>query len=116
MWLSISDRQAVTLERLLKRSEAAEAAGILAELRKRQEEEASDEVRAYRRAAREKFNRDGELEFDDDSVVSLARADDGAYVSGWYWIYAEDAGLARPAISSNGHTGKKGKTGKNSNK
>lgn len=45
----------------------------------------------YLSAAKED-GKDGELEFDDSTVVSMSD-DGGAYVLGWYWIYESD--LAR---------------------
>lgn len=45
----------------------------------------------YRDAAQAR-QRDGELEVDDNAVVSLSD-DGGAYVSSWMWVSAEDAGL-----------------------
>lgn len=43
----------------------------------------------YRAKAREKYGREGEIEIDDNAVIS--RGDDkGAYVQAWVWVY-EDA-------------------------
>lgn len=47
---------------------------------------------AYLAAARTMYARDGELEFDDDAVVSYSD-DAGAYVMAWRWIDDDDAGL-----------------------
>lgn len=44
-----------------------------------------DEGEPYRKYAEDRLHKDGELEFDDDAVVSLG-ADDGAYVMGWVWV------------------------------
>lgn len=44
---------------------------------------------AYLQYARDRLHKDGELEFDDDSVVSLG-ADAGAYVMGWVWVPDDD--------------------------
>lgn len=47
--------------------------------------------RRYRDAAKV---RDGELEVDEDAVVSVSD-DDGAYVMSWQWVSDEDAGIER---------------------
>lgn len=39
----------------------------------------------YREYARDRLDKDGELEFDEDAVVSLG-ADEGAYVMAWKWV------------------------------
>lgn len=39
----------------------------------------------YRRQARDFLHRDGEIEIDDDAVVSTG-ADAGAYVAAWVWV------------------------------
>lgn len=46
----------------------------------------------YRTAAQERYSRDGELEIDDEAVVSPGD-DPGAYVMAWRWIYNSDAGI-----------------------
>lgn len=51
-----------------------------------------ENAEVYRSAADEKFARDGEIEFDDDAVVSLGD-DPGAYVQGWIWVDNETAGI-----------------------
>jgi hypothetical protein len=47
---------------------------------------------AFIAAAAEKYGRDGEIEVDDNAVVS--HGDRGAYVMGWLYIYNNEAGLA----------------------
>lgn len=44
----------------------------------------------YRKAARDQFNKDGELEIDMDAQVSMG-ADAGAYVQAWVWV--DDPGV-----------------------
>jgi hypothetical protein len=44
-----------------------------------------DRDEAIRRYTKAKFNKDGELEIDDDAVVSEGE-DNGAYVQGWVWV------------------------------
>lgn len=39
----------------------------------------------YRRYAQEVYQEDGELEFDNDAIVSIS-GDGGAYVQGWKWV------------------------------
>jgi len=51
-----------------------------------------DEVdEKYRVAAQENYGRGGELEFDDDAIVSASEK--GAYVLAWRWIAAREAGV-----------------------
>lgn len=49
----------------------------------------SEEDAAYLQAARDLHAREGELEFDDNAVVSLSD-DGGAYVMGWCWVEGSD--------------------------
>ena len=50
---------------------------------------------AYRRAARAEYEREGEVEIDDNAVIS--RGDDaGAYVQAWVWVSDEEARLHKP--------------------
>lgn len=55
--------------------------------------EMGDQVKdeSFRRAARRRYGVDGQLEFDDDAAVD--RADGGAYVQCWCWVYADDVYL-----------------------
>lgn len=43
----------------------------------------------YLAYAQENLQADGDLEFDDDAVVSMGD-DKGAYVQAWKWVYASD--------------------------
>ncbi len=52
-------------------------------------ESRSDTESAFLEAARENHAREGELEFDDNAVVSLSE-DGGAYVMGWRWVYLSE--------------------------
>lgn len=36
---------------------------------------------------------DGEIEVDEDAVVSVSEEDGGAYVMSWQWVSDEEAGL-----------------------
>jgi hypothetical protein len=47
----------------------------------------------YRQAAHEVHHRDGELEIDDDAVVSVSE-EAGAYVQAWVWVTDADAGVS----------------------
>jgi ATP-dependent protease HslVU (ClpYQ) peptidase subunit len=64
----------------------------LAQLRDKLDEALQDEknpvLRAYRRRAK-KLYKEGELEIDDDAVVSHGD-DHGAYVMAWVWVEDED--------------------------
>ena len=44
---------------------------------------------AYVAAARERYHRDGEVEFDEGATVSFG-GDPGAYVQAWVWVPQED--------------------------
>lgn len=54
-----------------------------------EEEELSPEEAAYLEHAQGVLHRDGDLEFDDNSKVSIS-ADGGAYVQCWKWIDRSD--------------------------
>jgi hypothetical protein len=41
----------------------------------------------YREAAKETYHRQGEIEIDDNAIVS--DSDDGAYVQAWVWVDVE---------------------------
>ena len=43
-------------------------------------------ARAYRDAAYRIWHRDGEIEIDDDALISRG-TDNGAYVQAWVWVY-----------------------------
>jgi hypothetical protein len=60
------------------------------------ERSAEEGHEAYIEAARENYHRDGELEFDDPTVVSTG-GDPGAYVQCWRWVTDEEAGVDRDA-------------------
>ena len=45
------------------------------------------ELDVYRTAARDFYGRDGEIEIDDDAVVSIG--EDGAYVAAWVFIQSD---------------------------
>src|SRR5688572_11282438 len=54
------------------------------------EEPGDQQLRA---AAVRVFQRDGEIEIDDDAIVSRGE-DPGAYVQAWVWVSYKDAGIA----------------------
>lgn len=68
---------------LLKQVKTPESVQLRQELRDAARE--NKRIRQFQQIAREEFNRDGELEFDDECTVSLSE-DNGAYVQGWKWI------------------------------
>lgn len=50
---------------------------------------------AYRRAARAEYHREGEVEIDNNAVIS--RGDDpGAYVQAWVWVSHEEVKAHTP--------------------
>lgn len=51
--------------------------------------EESEQGTPYLEYARDRLDKDGEIEFDEDAAVSLS-ADDGAYVMAWVWVSDED--------------------------
>lgn len=53
-------------------------------------EEIANENR-LRELAREQNGKDGELEFDDNGIVSISE-DGGAYVQAWSWVYDPEMG------------------------
>lgn len=67
----------------------------------------------YLNYAQEQCQDDGAIEFDDNAEVSLSEAS-GAYVQGWFWIPASDAGMCseegchRPTNDGEGFDGKCG--------
>lgn len=48
--------------------------------------------RKYATTARERYNDEGNMEVDDNAVVSIG-ADRGAYVMAWKWVDADEAGV-----------------------
>ena len=52
---------------------------------------------AYREEAKN-HQKDGEIEFDEDALVSIST--NGAYVMGWYWIDEEDIGIEAEEIDA----------------
>ena len=56
---------------------------------------------AYRRAAKQFYQSDGEIEIDDNAVVSLSEEKgvyEGAYVAAWVWVYYEDCSRLNEGI------------------
>lgn len=55
------------------------------------------EKEAFVAAARRLYNKDGEIEIDDDAKVSAAAPwrslNEGAYVAAWVWVPTEEAGV-----------------------
>ena len=96
MWLNLTDDQITNLRRVLvgcKTEANAERALVdvdrtIARFIRGPEED------AYFAAACDQHSSDGDLEFDDDAVVSMGE-DPGAYVMGWKWVTCEEAGLPR---------------------
>ncbi|MHB1768515.1 MAG: hypothetical protein ACYCUV_11785 [Phycisphaerae bacterium] len=96
MWVQISVEDAEKIAALAK---SEEISGLESQIRQRlllQEKEAASSAE-YLITARKIFEEEGELEFDDDAVVSLG-ADDGAYVMAWRWIPGDLIRGAAPQI------------------
>jgi len=53
-------------------------------------------IRLYQEAARKQYNRDGEIEIDEDVAVVSIGDDEGAYVEAWVWVDWAD----HPAIEA----------------
>jgi len=64
---------------------------VQARVRHMQQDEQNPLTQAYR--AHVPDLREGDLEVDDNAVVSMGE-DDGAYVMCWKWVSNEDAGIA----------------------
>jgi len=91
MWINVpGDDLKIALCHLRSCGPAAEA------IAKRIEESVANrkdpQLAEYVGAAIELFAKDGELEVDDDAVVSKG-GDAGAYVMCWRWVSDEDAGV-----------------------
>ena len=95
MWINLDVIEAARVMNALRSSKGdgpAEAADIALAEKIEQAVTAIDPADPYVEAAVERWSRDGEIEIDEDAVVS--RGDDpGAYVMGWLWVTNEDAGL-----------------------
>lgn len=46
-------------------------------------------LKAFREGAKREYEREGEIEIDDDAKVSMGD-DDGAYVEAWVWVNFEE--------------------------
>jgi hypothetical protein len=54
----------------------------------------------YRQRARQLYQEEGELEVDDDALVSVADGS-GAYVQGWVWVDSEEDEVTVDADQAN---------------
>jgi ATP-dependent protease HslVU (ClpYQ) peptidase subunit len=94
MWLSMNKSEIHKLKKALTLAgySGPGAHGPFARLRDKLDEVLQDDknpvLRAYRRRAK-KLHKEGELEIDDDAVVSCGD-DRGAYVQAWVWVKDED--------------------------
>lgn len=87
MWVQLNEKEMRTVLAALRVTNNAELAKSI-----EKSVEDPENAQLYRSAIDDKLGRDGEIEFDDDAVVS--KGDDaGAYVQGWLWISDEDAGI-----------------------
>ena len=55
----------------------------------------------YIEQARQNYGRDGEIEIDDEPVISHGE-DHGAYVAAWVWVSDEDDGLEDDEVIDDG--------------
>lgn len=86
MWINISDDEARTI---LQRCEGDHVAARV----QHYIDIASDpDAAKYHEAASMRYARDGELEIDEDCIVSKGD-DPGAYVMMWRWVCADEAGV-----------------------
>ena len=91
MWLNLGDERINEIIAVLNAGTARPDLG--AELQAKLDDEAANkEVHAQYRSAAQERQEDGELEVDDDAVVSVGD-DPGAYVMAWKWVPAENAGV-----------------------
>jgi hypothetical protein len=94
MWLSMTKPELKKLKAALERVSftPAKEMGVMQKLHDKLDEALQDDknpvLRAYRRRAK-KMYKEGELEIDDDAVVSHGD-DHGAYVQAWIWVEDED--------------------------
>lgn len=91
MWINFTDTETEALKNALKDELTWEDRQLLAQAVVRMKPDEDHE--AYLAAAKEAVrNKEGELEVDDDAVIS-AGGDPGAYVMAWLWVPNEDAGI-----------------------
>jgi hypothetical protein len=94
MWINMSKPELKKLKAALERVSFTprEKLGVMQKLHDKLEEALQDDknpvLREYRRRAK-KLYKEGELEIDDDAVVSHGD-DAGAYVMAWVWIKDKD--------------------------
>lgn len=67
-------------------------AKLIEHIEKHERDQDSETAQKYRKAAIDTRYEEGELEIDDNSIVSMG-GDDGAYVQAWVWIANEEAGV-----------------------
>ena len=92
MWVGLEEDKWKLILKALKVLTVKEAKQAADEIKRRmaEEKDKNGTIAAYRATADERYGHDGELEFDDDAVVSLGD-DPGAYVMCWRWVDADDA-------------------------
>lgn len=89
MWMQIDDTQAAALLALATQEPAV---AYLQDRIKHYQQACDPKVEARFREAAQEFAREGELEVDDEAVVSMGDSP-GAYVMAWWWITNEEAGF-----------------------
>ena len=89
-WVQLTDEEMQTIAAIIPLCGDSAIASVIANKMDAKLHPATPEVDAdYLAAARERYGRDGELEFDDEAVVSHG-SDPGAYVMAWRWISEND--------------------------
>ena len=88
MWVQLEVEQTKQLLALARGAQLADIAERIQHYLNLEASRAPALIR-YRRIAEELYGTEGELEFDDDAVVS-AGTGDGAYVMGWRWVDSDD--------------------------
>ena len=97
MWVNLSKEDIELVIKTLRRRGRDDGDGIQAladniQTKLDEEKENAEVYAKYRNAAHECFGDEGCLEFDDGAIVSIGD-DDGAYVMGWRWVSADEAGV-----------------------
>ena len=88
MWTNIERSDLDTAIRLLRDHNQTEIADKLAERVRHFAKFEDSTDNPFLSQARREYESEGEVEFDDDAVVS--EGEEGAYVMGWFWVRREE--------------------------
>lgn len=86
MYINVDDMTKHALLELLAKQSSLEP--TLLELKLHLQHERTEEEGYYLDQARDLYHRDGELEIEDEGIVS--DSDEGAYVQAWVWVTAPE--------------------------